>query len=318
VSVLVVAESQGGRLARATREALTKANQLGGPVTALLAGSGLSGLLPELGQYGADRILLVDDEGLKEYSTEAWVQVTVDAVRQENPRLVLFGATVNGTDLAPRAAARLGAPLASNCTDVAFDGGKVTAIRPLYNGKALERVEVEGAPALLSLRPMAVTAAENPKQAEVVKLATAVPALRAVVKDVLKTAGGKISLTEADIVIAGGRGLKGPEGFVMLEELADLLGGAVGASRAVTDARWRPESDQVGQTGKTVAPTLYIAVAISGAIQHLAGMSSSRYIVAINTDPDAPIFKVANYGIVGDAFKVVPLLIEEVRRLKEA
>lgn len=318
MSVLVVAEAQGGRLARATREALTKANQLGGPVVALLAGSAVSELLPELGTYGADKVLLVEDQRLKDYATEAWAQIAVEAIGAENPRIILFGATVNGADLAPRVAARLGAGLASNCLDVVEEADVVTARRPLYNGKAVESVQVTGAPALISLRPMAVTAEPNQKTPAVVKLTSEVPALRAVVKKVLASAGDKISLTEADVVVAGGRGLKGPEGFQMLEELADLLGGAVGASRAVTDAKWRPEQEQVGQTGKTVAPTLYIAVAISGAIQHLAGMSSSKYIVAINTDSDAPIFKIANYGIVGDAFKVVPLLIEEVRRVKEA
>lgn len=318
MSVLVVAEAQGGRLARATREALTKANQLGGPVTALLAGSGIAALLPELGTFGADKILHVDDERLRNYATEAWAQITADAINEVKPEVVLFGATVNGADLAPRVAARVGAGLASNCVDVTVAGGKVTAHRPLLNGKAFETLEVEGRPALVSLRPMALPAVEHPKNPEVLRLATDVPALRAIVREALQGAAGRISLTEADVVVSGGRGLKGPEGFQMLEELADLLGGAVGASRAVTDAKWRPEQEQVGQTGKTVAPTLYLAVAISGAIQHLAGMSSSKYIVAINTDPDAPIFKAANYGIVGDAFKVVPLLIEEVRRLKEA
>jgi electron transfer flavoprotein alpha subunit len=217
-------------------------------------------------------------------------------------------------------AALLDAPMASDCVALSSEGGTIIARRPVYAGKALINVSGAGQTLVVSLRPNAVAAQEQPAAGAVESVPAAAPekGLGAVLKEVLAAASRKLELTEASIIVSGGRGLKGPENFVMIEELAAALGAAVGASRAVVDAGWRPHSDQVGQTGKTVSPQLYIAVAISGAIQHLAGMRTSKYIVAINKDPEAPIFKVADYGIVGDAFEVVPRLTAAVKALKAA
>jgi electron transfer flavoprotein alpha subunit len=224
-----------------------------------------------------------------------------------------------GRDLAPRVAARLGVGLAADCTAIEAEGGKLVATRPVYAGKAVQKVAFPKTPAIVSLRPKVFAALAGDGRAAATVEALNVefdPAkARAQVVKVVASAAGKADLTEAEIIVSGGRGLKGPENFAMIEALAEALGATVGASRAVVDAGWRPHSDQVGQTGKTVSPKLYVAVAISGAIQHLAGMSSSRCIVAINKDPEAPIFKVADYGLVGDAFEVVPALTEAVKRL---
>jgi electron transfer flavoprotein alpha subunit len=212
---------------------------------------------------------------------------------------------------------RLNAGLANDCTALTVENGKITATKPLYAGKTLAKVVVNSRPMIFSLRPKQFAAGEPDASAnaEIVKKEVTLGNLRAIVKDVVKRAGAKMDLTEADIIVSGGRGMKGPENFKLIEDLADLLGGVVGASRSAVDSGWRPHSDQVGQTGKTVSPTLYIACGISGAIQHLAGMSSSKYIVAINKDPDAPIFQVANYGIVGDLFQVVPALTNELKKV---
>ena len=232
---------------------------------------------------------------------------------------MVFAASATGKDLAPRVAAKLGVPLAGEVTDVAFDGGAVVVTRPVYAGKALLKLKVTARPAVLSLRPSVFTPVERPRAGTVRTASVGAPegGGRVVVREVKAAAAGSLDVAEASIVISGGRGLKEPANFKILEELARAFGGtaAVGASRAVVDAGWRPHADQVGQTGKTVSPTLYIAVGISGAIQHLAGMRTSKVIVAINRDKDAPIFKVADYGIVGDLFEVVPKLTEEIRRL---
>jgi electron transfer flavoprotein alpha subunit len=223
-----------------------------------------------------------------------------------------------GKDLAPRVAARLGAGLAADCIAVAVEGGRLVATRPVFAGKAQQKVAFPGRPALLSLRPKvfpAAAGAGRTARVETLEIAWSPADARARVRSVEAAAGGSVDLTEAEIIVSGGRGLKGPEHFKVIEALAEALGATVGASRAVVDAGWRPHADQVGQTGKTVSPKLYVAIGISGAIQHLAGMSSSRCIVAINKDPEAPIFKIADYGIVGDLFEVVPALTEEVKKL---
>jgi len=243
----------------------------------------------------------------------------VAAVEKVKPAALLFAASSMGRDLAPRVAARLGVGLAADCTALAVEEGRLVATRPVYAGKARQRVAFTGTPALVSLRPKIFSPAppQNGGGATVTPLAADYDAgaARARVREVKATSAGKVDLTEAEIIVSGGRGLKGPEHFDIIEALALTLGATVGASRAVVDAGWRPHGDQVGQTGKTVSPKLYVAVAISGAIQHLAGMSSSRCIVAINKDPEAPIFKVADYGVVGDAFEVVPALTEAIRKL---
>jgi electron transfer flavoprotein alpha subunit len=233
---------------------------------------------------------------------------------------VVFAASAQGKDLAPRVAARLGVPLAADATELAVDGGAVIVTRPVYAGKAQLKVKVTATPAVVSLRPNVFTPVERPKAGTAETAPVSGDAGRVVVKGIKAAAGGTLDVAEASIVVSGGRGMKEPANFKLLEDLAAALGGraAVGASRAVVDAGWRPHGDQVGQTGKTVSPSLYVAVGISGAIQHLAGMRTAKVIVAINKDKDAPIFKVADYGIVGDLFEVVPKLTEEIRRLTSA
>jgi electron transfer flavoprotein alpha subunit len=261
-------------------------------------------------------VLLATHERFGLYDAAGYASACVAAVRAVSPAVVLFPASAMGRDLAPRVAARLGVGLASDCTALAFEEGRLVATRPVYAGKAVLRVAFKGTPAIASLRPKLFAPVERAGAGAAVEPLAADPGpARATVRELAAAAAERLDLTESEIIVSGGRGLKGPENFVILEELALALGATVGASRAVVDAGWRPHSDQVGQTGKTVSPKLYVAVGISGAIQHLAGMSSSRCIVAINKDPEAPIFKVADYGLVGDLFEVVPALTDAVRKL---
>jgi electron transfer flavoprotein alpha subunit len=272
--------------------------------------------LAALGDAGADRVLLAAHPGFARYDGAGYAAAVAAAVLAVKPAAVLFAASSLGRDLAPRVAAKLGAGLAADCTSLTATGGALTATRPVYAGKAIQTVRFPKSPALVSLRPKVfapVTGAG--KKGGVEPLAVEPPASGARVREVVTQSGGKVDLTESEIVVSGGRGLKGPEHFKLIEDLAAALGATVGASRAVVDAGWRPHSEQVGQTGKTVSPKLYVAVGISGAIQHLAGMSSSRCIVAINKDPDAPIFKIADYGLVGDLFEVVPALTEQLKKI---
>ncbi len=323
-NVLVIAEQRNGKFRKAAYEVATAGrtvgDQLGGDVVALVLGKGVSEMAGELGAYGIDKVLVGENDLFENYAPEGYVKAIQEAIAKTNAQVVLFSATSQGKDLAPRVAQKMNAGLASDCTGLSVEDGKLVAKRPIYAGKAFIQVGFKSEPQMASVRPKAFTPevkAEG-KTAPVENLDVAVDAseIKTKVKEFKETGGGKIDLTEADIIVSGGRGMKGPENFKMLEELADLLGGAVGASRAAVDAGWRPHSDQVGQTGKTVSPNLYIAVGISGAIQHLAGMGSSKVIVAINKDPEAPIFQKADYGIVGDLFDVVPVLIEEVKKLK--
>jgi electron transfer flavoprotein alpha subunit len=321
VRVLVWIEQRDGAIRSVSREALGAASRLahasGGEVVGVCAAAS-DPPLASLGDAGADRVLLARHDDWKRYEPSGYAAAVVAATEQVKPDLVLFSASAMGKDLAPRVAARLGVGLASDVTGLASDSGRLIASRPVYAGKAIQRIAFAKAPALASLRPKVfapVTGAGRAGTVEPLELAVDANARRARVVEVAASAAGKVDLTEAEVIVSGGRGLKGPENFKLLEELAESLGATVGASRAVVDAGWRPHADQVGQTGKTVSPKLYIAVGISGAIQHLAGMSSSRCIVAINRDPDAPIFKVADYGLVGDLFEVVPALTEAVRKL---
>ena len=272
--------------------------------------------LASLGDAGADRVLLATNAAFAKYDAEGCVAAVAKAVEAVKPAAVLFAGSSLGRDLAPRVAAKLGVGLASDCTHLTAEGGALTATRPVYAGKALQNVRFPRTPALATLRPKVFAPVTGAGRAGTVQpLEVAVPGSRAKLREVVAQAGATADLTEAEVVVSGGRGLRGPENFKLVEDLAAALGASVGASRAVVDAGWRPHSDQVGQTGKTVSPKLYVAVGISGAIQHLAGMSSSRCIVAINKDPEAPIFKVADYGVVGDLFEIVPALTEAVRKL---
>lgn len=303
-----------------TATAARIAKETGGEAAAILIGSGVGDLAPELAKYGAARIAVCDNETLKDYNGELYAAAVVQAAATLNPSVILFPASAMGKDLAPRVAALLETGIASDCIELKAEGGTVQARRPIFAGKVHAWVEATTDCFVATLRPNVFKAEETAGAGAVEAIAFAPPegGPKAVLKEILQEAGGKIELTEADIIVSGGRGMKDPENYKLLEELASHLKGAtVGASRASVDAGWRPHSDQVGQTGKTVSPTLYIACGISGAIQHLAGMSSSKYIVAINKDPDAPIFKVADYGIVGDLFEVVPAMIEEAKKLNQ-
>jgi len=323
VSILVYVEQRDGHVRSVTREALGEAKRLagalGGPVTAVACGASDVGLAA-LGESGAEKVLLAKHDAFAHYDGAGQAIAVAAAAKATGAKLVLMGASSTGKDLAPRVAALLGVGLASDCTALDAGGGKLVARRPVMAGKAFEKLAFTRSPAMATLRPKVfpAPAPEAGKSATVEPLAFEwdASAPRALVTGTTGETGGKPDLTESEIIVSGGRGMKGPENFVLIEKLADALGATVGASRAVVDAGWRPHGDQVGQTGKTVSPKLYVAVGISGAIQHLAGMSSSRCIVAINKDADAPIFKVADYGLVGDLFEVVPALTEAVRKFR--
>ena len=318
-NVLAVLEQRAGALKQVSHEVLTAAralaDALGGSVDALVIGS--TGVdAAGLGAYGADRVTLVEDEELSLYQPDVFNEVVTAQVRAGDYAAIILAATAMGKDLAPRVAARLDCPLAVDVTAIDGSGG-ITVTRPAYSGKAIYTAEVTATPCVISVRPNAFTPSENAREAAVETRPAPRPDLRTRTVRVNEPAGERLDVAEASIVVSGGRGLKGPENFKLVEDLADAFGNAaVGASRAVVDAGWRPHADQVGQTGKTVSPQLYVAVGISGAIQHLAGMRTSKVIVAINKDKDSPIFKVADYGVVGDLFEIVPRLTEEIRKVR--
>lgn len=319
--VMIVAEQRDGALRKISLElastARKLADQTGDEVSAILLGSGIEGLAAELGKYGVDKVFVGDNAALEPYITEAHADVVAKIVKENDPAILLLGASAQGKDLSARVAAKLATGLATDCTDVKIDGGKFVAIRPLYAGKCVGEIEFTSTPAMASLRPNVFAAEENAMAGAVVKVDAAVDAaaIKSKVVEVQKDTSGKVDLTEANVIVSGGRGMKDAEGFAILEALADVLKANVGASRAAVDAGWRLQKDQVGQTGKVVSPNLYIACGISGAIQHLAGMSSSKCIVAINKDPEAPIFTKADYGIVDDLFKVVPELTAACKKI---
>ncbi|MCZ7571950.1 MAG: electron transfer flavoprotein subunit alpha/FixB family protein [Ardenticatenaceae bacterium] len=325
-NVLVVAESRDGEVKKITYEAMTAAaavaEALDGEVRVAVLGSGLDSdaLAADLGARGAETVYVLDDEGLDRYAAEAYAEALKELIEDEAPALVLLGATAQGRDLAPRLGAKLEVALASDITGLRVEDDEILITRPMYAGKVVATVRLNTEPALATIRPNTWPAAEatGNGEAEVEEVDVDLEEPRAQVVEFQAKGGERPELTEATIIVSGGRGMGGPENYDIIEELADALGAAVGASRASVDAGWRPHSDQVGQTGKTVSPQLYIAVGISGAIQHLAGMRTSKYIVAINKDPEAPIFKLADYGIVGDLFNVVPALTEAVNELKNS
>jgi len=317
--IFVIAEQRDGALRKVSFElasaARKLADQTGDEVSAILLGSGVEGLAPELGKFGVDKVFVGDNAALEPYITEAHAQVVAKILKDNDAAIALFAASVQGKDLSARVAAKLAGGLATDCTDVKIDGGKLVAVRPMYAGKCFGEVVFNTTPAMASLRPNVFPAVEIAKAAAVTKVDVAVDAQKSKVLEVQKDTSGKVDLTEANIIVSGGRGMKGPDEYKILEELADVLKGTVGASRAAVDAGWRPQKDQVGQTGKVVSPNLYIACGISGAIQHLAGMSSSKCIVAINKDAEAPIFTKADFGVVDDLFKVVPELTAACKKL---
>jgi electron transfer flavoprotein alpha subunit len=314
--ILVFIEQRGGEVRKASLQALSEAKRRGDKVSAVLPGSGVADAAAGLGSWGADTVYTADDANLELYSAEGYAEAVVKAVEQAGPDAIFFAGTAMGRDLAPRVAARLGVGALPDAVELHLDGDRFSVRRPVYSGKAFATVNAAGnTPQVISLRPNVFSAEEASGAGEVVALDGLSLSVRAVVKELVETAGGELDVAEADVIVSGGRGIKGPENFALIKELADALGGAVGASRAAVDAGWIEHSHQVGQTGKVVSPSLYVACGISGAIQHLAGMSSSKVIVAINKDPDAPIFKIADYGVVGDLFDVIPPMVEAIKAL---
>jgi len=319
--ILVFAEQRNGSLKRASLEAVSEgrriADALGTSLSAVVVGADLPPLAGELAKYGAERVVLVESPLLSSYSSDGYSEALAAVIGDASPAVVLMPATAMGRDLAPRLAGRLGAGLAPDCVDVRVEQGVLRARRPVYSGKAFATVEFMGL-AMATLRPNVFPLVEKPAPScEVVHVSPGLQELRIrarVVRTELPERK-ELDVAEAGKIVSGGRGLKEARNFSLIRDLAEALEAAVGASRAAVDAGWIEHSHQVGQTGKVVSPTLYVACGISGAIQHLAGMSSSKVIVAINKDPEAPIFKVCDYGIVGDLFDVLPKLTAELRRL---
>ncbi|MBW2086741.1 MAG: electron transfer flavoprotein subunit alpha/FixB family protein [Deltaproteobacteria bacterium] len=319
-----VAEQRDSELRKVSFEVASAARRLadeiGTNVTGVLLGAGVAGEADKLGAYGADKVFVVEDDALQQYTTDAYTAAIANLVKENDPAILLIPASVQGKDLSARLAARLGVGLAMDCIELKLNADKkLVARRPIYAGKAMAEIIPAGDPQIATSRPnvMDLVEPDESKKPEVVNVPFSVDAseLKTKVTEVLKEESGKIELTEANIIVSGGRGMKGPENYVIIEEMAAVLGAAVGASRSAVDAGWRPHSDQVGQTGKVVSPNLYIACGISGAIQHLAGMSSSKFIVAVNKDEEAPIFQKADYGIVADLFDAVPVMTEEFKKV---
>jgi electron transfer flavoprotein alpha subunit len=325
-NVLVYAETRGGALRKIANEAVTVARRIadasgGGEVHAVIAGTAGVGQHGEaLGGFGADVVLAIEHPGLTTFARESIAETIARRARNESYRAIVLGFSAQGRDLGPRLAAKLDAPIASDVIDVEVSGETLTVKHPGYANKVITTLAITGSPAILSVRPSAFTAAAAPRSPRVEALPPAQDPTseRVKVTQIVEGAKGRPDLADAPVIVAGGRGLKAPENFKLVEELADAFGNAaVGATRAVTDEGWRPHADQIGQTGRQVSPQLYVAVGISGAIQHLAGMRSSKTIVAINKDKEAPIFKVADYGIIGDVLEVVPALTQAVREAKK-
>ncbi|WAH35811.1 electron transfer flavoprotein subunit alpha/FixB family protein [Alicyclobacillus dauci] len=317
-NILVVADVRHQNVRQVTNEMIGAANELaqGGSVHVAVLGHEVN--IPDLGAKGADDVWVVNDESLKNYTPSAYRKAVLEIYRQVNPQVILFAHSAVGKDLAPVVAMRLGLGQISDVTALDVSGDKPLFTRPIYAGKAFTKVTPKAEPYAVTIRPnnlQPYSGSAKTAQTHEVTVSFETPDLATVVREVVQKATGGVDLTEAKIIISGGRGVKSADGFAPLKELADVLGAAVGASRGACDAGYCDYALQIGQTGKVVTPDLYIACGISGAIQHLAGMSSSKVIVAINKDPEAPIFQVADYGIVGDLFEVVPLLTEEFKKV---
>ncbi|MCR9039088.1 electron transfer flavoprotein subunit alpha/FixB family protein [Bacillus sp. L381] len=315
--VIVLGEIRDGALRNVTFEAIAAGKTIsgGGDVIGVLLGKGAADAAPELIHYGADKVFTADTPGLSQYTADGYAAVLGDLIENEKPDAVIFGHTSMGKDLSPKLAARFETGLISDSTDVSVTGDNIVFTRPIYSGKAFEQVISTDPFILATIRPNNIQALEKDasRTGDIEELAAPAADLRTVIEEVVKKTADGVDLSEAKIIVAGGRGVKSKDGFEPLKELAEVLGAAVGASRGACDADYCDYSLQIGQTGKVVTPDLYIACGISGAIQHLAGMSNSKVIVAINKDPEAEIFKIADYGIVGDLFEVVPLLTQEFK-----
>lgn len=319
--VLVFCETKDGKLKKVSREALSIGRKLsektGGELAAFVAGSGAASAAAEAGTYGARKLYAAGSTALDAYTTEQYTAAMKQVVDECKPSVVLLGATSNGRDLAPRLAARLGVGVASDVDQLDWADGKLRARRSIYSGKVFGRLEISGTPAIATTRPNAFPAEESGSGgAEVVNVSFTPVEAKSKLVETKTPEAGELTIAEADIIVSGGRGLKEAQNFSYIRDLAHAIGGAVGASRATVDAGWIDHQHQVGQTGRVVSPNLYIAAGISGAIQHLAGMSSSKHIIAINKDAEAPIFRVADLGVVGDLFAILPALTEEVKKAK--
>lgn len=325
-NILAFAEVRNGKLRKAALETVTVArgvaDQSGGEVHVLLAGAaGISGNAAQLAQHGADVVLQCENAAFEKYNAEALAALCAERLKSGGYRLAIFSTTAQGRDLAPRVAGKLGVGIVTDVIEVQLEGDAVIVRHPINIGKVIATVRIKSNPAVVAMRSGVVSPAQNAKAGTVEQVSPVgdPAASRVRVTELIEGGGGKLDLADAPVVIAGGRGLKAAENFKLVEDLAAAFGNAaVGATRAVTDDGWRPHSDQIGQTGRLVSPNLYIAVGISGAVQHLAGMRTSGTIVAINKDKEAPIFKVADYGIVGDVFEILPALTEAVRAARQA
>ncbi len=315
--ILAVIEQRDGKIKKSSLETVSKAAELGqksGYETTAIIPAATVEESEKIAQYGIGKIVILSNSAFTNYSPSGYAKVVADFAKENNVEVILFSNTAMGKDLAPRVAPLLGAGVASDCTSLELENGDLVAIRPVFAGKALQKVKVNSAVKVFTLRPNVFPLVDNPASANIETVNIDSPDLTTSVSEIKRTEG-KLDVAEADIIVSGGRGLKESGNFHLVEELASVLGAAVGASRAVVDAGWRPHGEQVGQTGKTVTPSLYVACGISGAIQHLAGMAASKYIVAINKDKDAPIFTIADYGIVGDVFEILPVLKDEIKKV---
>ncbi len=321
-TLLVFIEQRAGVIKKASLEALSEAirqsKKLACEVVAVLIADQSASLLPEISSLQPNKILIIEGPEYASYATESYAHALEAAIKQVDPKYVFAANTSMGKDLIPRVAAHFKSPCVTDATELIAVENNLLVLKPMYSAKAYGKFSFNSKLAFITLRPNVFARSEKNESANIPNeiLACSPVAVRAKVVEVKASEKQKLELTEAPIIVSGGRGIKGPENWAMLQALCDVLGAALGASRAVVDAGWIPHDHQVGQTGKTVSPQLYIACGISGAIQHLAGMSSSKVIVAINSNPDAPIFKLANYGLVGDIFEIVPKLTEEVKKLK--
>lgn len=318
--VLVLGETREGALRNVSFEAIAAAKQIsgGGEVVGVLLGDSVQSVATEMIQYGADRIVTVEHANLKQYTSDGYSQGFMAVYEQESPDVIVFGHTALGKDLSPKIASKLSSGLISDVTAIEGEDDDAVFIRPIYSGKAFEKVKTKEGLLFVTIRPNNIPTLEKDESrtGDVSSVEVDVKDLRTIIAEVVRKSTEGVDMSEAKVVVAGGRGVRSAEGFEPLQELANLLGGAIGASRGACDADYCDYSLQIGQTGKVITPDLYIGVGISGAIQHMAGMSNSKIIVAINKDPEAEIFKVADYGIVGDLFEVIPLMIEEVKKLK--
>ena len=319
-TILVVTEIRDGQLKNINYEVFAAANKLAEKtnlnVAALLLGSNLSQPAETPGKYGVKQVIIAEDPKLEKYSPDCYAAAVSEVARQKDAKIILMGATNLGKDLMARVAFNLDTSLAQDCINFKVEGNEVIFVRPIYAGKVLADVQISSSPLMATIRPKSYRAEEKSVDTTVEKLTLDLPEPLVKVDEVIVTTGGKLDVTEADIIISGGRGMKGPENWNLIEDLANAVGGATGCSRPVSDEGWRDHGEHIGQTGKTVSPTLYVACGISGAIQHLAGISSSKYIVAINKDKEAPIFGVADYGIAGDVFEILPELTKEIKKIK--